>query len=44
MGWKVLRTTPDDLCTNKTLEMLKSAIFGLNTGESVKAGRKKVKR
>jgi very-short-patch-repair endonuclease len=41
MGWKVLRTTPDDLCTNKTLEMLKSAIFGLNTGESVKAGRKK---
>lgn len=35
MGWKVLRTTPDDLCTNKTLNMLKTAIFGLKTDESV---------
>ena len=41
MGWKVLRTTPDDLCTNKTLEMLKSAIFGLNTGESVPSRKPK---
>lgn len=34
MGWRVFRTTPDDLCTNKTINVLKQAIFGLKQGEN----------
>lgn len=30
MGWSVYRTTPDDLYTGKTLNLLKTAIFGSN--------------
>lgn len=30
MGWSVYRTTPDDLYTGKTLDLLKTAIFGSN--------------
>lgn len=26
MGWKVLRTVPEDLCTNATLELIRQAI------------------
>lgn len=33
MGWAVYRTTPDDLYTGKTLELLKTAIFGSNQPE-----------
>lgn len=28
LGWRVFRTTPDDLCTKSTLNLLKSAING----------------
>ena len=28
MGWIVLRTTPDELMTAKTMDILKSAVFG----------------
>lgn len=28
MGWRVLRTTPDELYSNKTISMLKTAISG----------------
>lgn len=28
MGWRVLRTTPDELLKRKTLEMIKTAISG----------------
>lgn len=28
MGWKVLRTTPDELYSNKTVNLIKSAITG----------------
>lgn len=30
MGWSVYRTTPDDLYTSTTLNLLKTAIFGSN--------------
>lgn len=30
MGWSVLRVTPQDLYTEKTLQMLKTAVFGSN--------------
>lgn len=33
MGWAVYRTTPDDLYTGKTLQLLKTAIFGSNQQE-----------
>ena len=33
MGWKVLRTTPDELMTAKTMDILKSAVFGNYEGE-----------
>lgn len=33
MGWSVYRTTPDDLYTGKTLELIKTAIFGSNKPE-----------
>lgn len=26
MGWRVFRTTPDELCTNATLQLLRDAI------------------
>ena len=28
MGWSVYRTTPEDLLTGKTIDLLKTAIFG----------------
>lgn len=28
MGWSVFRTTPEDLYTGKTIDLLKSAIYG----------------
>ena len=34
MGWKVLRTTPDDLYKSKTLNMLKNAILGCFSPEN----------
>lgn len=32
MGWRVLRTTPDELHTNTTLQMLRTAISGAAEG------------
>lgn len=29
MGWRVLRTTPEELCTNNTLEMINLTINGM---------------
>lgn len=34
MGWSVYRTTPDDLLTCKTVDLLKTAIFGANCSHS----------
>lgn len=28
LGWRVFRTTPSELCKQKTLNMLKEAVFG----------------
>lgn len=40
MGWSVYRTTPDDLYTGKTLDLLKTAIFGSNQQEITPKGVK----
>lgn len=36
MGWSVYRTTPDDLYTGKTLNLLKTAIYGSNQQETTR--------
>ena len=33
MGWRVFRTTPDELYKLSTINLIKSAIWGLNTPE-----------
>lgn len=33
MGWRVFRTTPDELYKLSTINLIKSAILGLNTPE-----------
>lgn len=34
MGWRVFRTTPDELYKLSTINLIKSAILGLNTPEN----------
>lgn len=41
MGWKVLRTTPDELYGLKTIEMIKNACFGTFLPENAKKMPKK---
>ena len=33
MGWRLLRTTPDRLCSNETLQMVRDIIAGDQSGQ-----------
>lgn len=44
MGWSVYRTTPDDLYTGKTLNLLKTAIFGSNQPDFASKRQKTVRK